>query len=105
MSMAQIRGLQGLLEGTSAPSGTPCICDVRDVARAHILAAELPLDQLDSRCGVEAWRPATSAVHALVGSRVLMHTMSCLSGRQACPQLTAARLTFASLSRHKCSLG
>ena len=33
---------RGLIEGTAAPSGTPIICDVRDVARAHVLAAETP---------------------------------------------------------------
>ena len=38
---AMLEAVQGLLEG-QAPSGTPIICDVRDVARAHILAAETP---------------------------------------------------------------
>ena len=53
--------LQGLLEGELPLSGTPCICDVRDLARAHIPAAELPLKQLDSRyasqaaCHTEHW--------------------------------------------------
>jgi nucleoside-diphosphate-sugar epimerase len=32
---------QGLIEG-NPPTGSPATCDVRDVARAHILAAELP---------------------------------------------------------------
>lgn len=34
-------GTQGIAEGTPA-QGTPLICDVRDVARAHVLAAEVP---------------------------------------------------------------
>ena len=42
-------GVQAILEGTSAPEGTPIICDVRDVARAHVLASELPLASLQSR--------------------------------------------------------
>ncbi|KAK9807370.1 hypothetical protein WJX73_008107 [Symbiochloris irregularis] len=33
--------MKALLEG-QPPSGTPIICDVRDVARAHVLAAETP---------------------------------------------------------------
>ena len=33
--------VQGVAEGT-ALQGTPLICDVRDVARAHVLAAEEP---------------------------------------------------------------
>jgi nucleoside-diphosphate-sugar epimerase len=34
--------VRGLIEGTTAPGGAPIICDVRDVARAHVLAAEAP---------------------------------------------------------------
>lgn len=34
--------MKGLIEGKTAPSGAPVICDVRDVARAHVLAAETP---------------------------------------------------------------
>ena len=33
--------MQGVAEGT-ALQGTPLICDVRDVARAHVVAAEEP---------------------------------------------------------------
>ena len=33
--------MQGIAEGTPA-QGTPLICDVRDVARAHVVAAETP---------------------------------------------------------------
>ncbi len=33
--------MQGIAEGAPA-QGTPLICDVRDVARAHVLAAETP---------------------------------------------------------------
>lgn len=32
---------RGLVEGEAAPEGTPIVCDVRDVARAHVLAAEV----------------------------------------------------------------
>ncbi len=39
ISIASI--MQGIAEGTPA-QGTPLICDVRDVARAHVLAAETP---------------------------------------------------------------
>jgi nucleoside-diphosphate-sugar epimerase len=31
-----------MIEGRAAPSGAPVVCDVRDVARAHVLAAESP---------------------------------------------------------------
>ena len=33
--------LQGLIEGTNKEV-TPWVCDVRDIARAHVLAAEVP---------------------------------------------------------------
>ena len=33
--------MQGIAEGKPA-EGTPLICDVRDVATAHVLAAEIP---------------------------------------------------------------
>ena len=56
--------LQGLLEGEFPLSGTPCICDVRDLARAHILAAELPLQQLDSRYAFHAGQSATQSISA-----------------------------------------
>ena len=57
--------LQGLLEGEFPLSGTPCICDVRDLARAHILAAELPLQQLDSRYGMPGSLPHRASVQRL----------------------------------------
>jgi nucleoside-diphosphate-sugar epimerase len=34
--------MRGLVEGRDGPSGAPIVCDVRDVARAHVLAAETP---------------------------------------------------------------
>ena len=33
--------MQGLIEGTNKEV-TPWVCDVRDIARAHVLAAEVP---------------------------------------------------------------
>ena len=33
--------MQGLIEGTN-DTVTPWVCDVRDIARAHVLAAEIP---------------------------------------------------------------
>lgn len=33
--------MQGLIEGTNKEV-TPWVCDVRDIARVHVLAAELP---------------------------------------------------------------
>ena len=41
--------LQGLIEGTN-DSVMPWVCDVRDIARAHILAAEVP--SAKGRCHV-----------------------------------------------------
>lgn len=41
MATATANVMQGIAEGTPA-QGTPLICDVRDVARAHVLAAEIP---------------------------------------------------------------
>ena len=37
-----VRFVKGIVEGSKAASGPPIICDVRDVARAHVLAAEIP---------------------------------------------------------------
>ena len=34
--------VKGMVEGSRAASGSPIICDVRDVARAHVVAAENP---------------------------------------------------------------
>ena len=34
--------LAAMVEGRAAPGGAPVVCDVRDVARAHVLAAEAP---------------------------------------------------------------
>ena len=33
--------MQGLIEGTN-DTVTPWVCDVRDIARAHVLAVEVP---------------------------------------------------------------
>ena len=41
MTLSSASIVQGIAEGTPA-QGTPLICDVRDVARAHVLAAENP---------------------------------------------------------------
>ena len=39
--MVYLIGMQGIVEGGKIEGG-PIICDVRDVAAAHILAAETP---------------------------------------------------------------
>ena len=62
---------QGIAEGT-ALQGMPLICDVRDVARAHVLAAEEPSASGRYIISHRAPLTATALSHALqVGSPAL----------------------------------
>ncbi len=49
--------MQGIVEGKPV-DGTPLICDVRDVARAHVLSAETP--SASGRYIVSARAPVTA---------------------------------------------
>lgn len=77
-------GAQGLIEGKAA-EGTPIICDVRDVAAAHVAAAETP--GASGRYIVSQRAPITPSFVSEV-LRVRPHRV------QRCPAHTCGRSAF-----------